>query len=148
METINDIGAAEYLGVRTLTVSIYSTWLNRGSLEGGAQIALDDAGRWCCCCLPPSSSARRRQRFHSPRGTHMKMRPLRLAARRFRRIGAWRRSALPVLFGFGIPLFVFGSYALRRLDAVRRSGTGRRVRQQPAHGRDRRDADRGCWRCS
>ena len=40
METINDIGAAEYLGVRTLTFSVYTTWLNRGSLEGGAQIAL------------------------------------------------------------------------------------------------------------
>src|SRR5690606_24540050 len=40
METINDIGAAEYLGVRTLTFSVYATWLNRGSLEGGAQIAL------------------------------------------------------------------------------------------------------------
>ena len=40
METINDIGAAEYLGVRTLTVAVYATWLNRGSLEGGAQIAL------------------------------------------------------------------------------------------------------------
>ncbi len=40
METINDIGAAEYLGVRTLTVAVYQTWLARGSLEGGAQIAL------------------------------------------------------------------------------------------------------------
>ena len=26
--------------MQTLTVSIYSTWLNRNSLEGGAQIAL------------------------------------------------------------------------------------------------------------
>ncbi len=33
METINDIGAAEYLGVRTLTVAVYQTWLARGSLE-------------------------------------------------------------------------------------------------------------------
>ncbi len=40
METINDIGAAEYLGVRTLTFAVYTTWLARGSLEGGAQIAL------------------------------------------------------------------------------------------------------------
>ena len=34
METINDIGAAEFLGVRTLTFAVYTTWLNRGSLEG------------------------------------------------------------------------------------------------------------------
>ena len=40
MEALNDVGAAEFLGVRTLTVSIYVTWLTRGSLEGAAQIAL------------------------------------------------------------------------------------------------------------
>ncbi len=39
LEALNDIGASEYLGVRTLTVSIYTTWLNRGSLGGAAQIA-------------------------------------------------------------------------------------------------------------
>src|SRR5690606_25632862 len=40
METLNDIGAAEYLGVRTLTMAVYTTWLNRGSIEGAAQIAI------------------------------------------------------------------------------------------------------------
>lgn len=39
LETLNDIGASEYLGVRTLALSIYTTWLNRHSLPGGAQIA-------------------------------------------------------------------------------------------------------------
>ncbi|HEX8663745.1 MAG TPA: iron ABC transporter permease, partial [Beijerinckiaceae bacterium] len=39
LEALNDIGAAEYLGVRTLTVSVYTTWLNRGSLAGAAEIA-------------------------------------------------------------------------------------------------------------
>src|SRR5262249_8157696 len=29
----------EYLGVQTLTLSIFTTWLNRGSLAGAAQIA-------------------------------------------------------------------------------------------------------------
>jgi iron(III) transport system permease protein len=40
MEALNDIGAAELLGVRTMTVSIYTTWVNRSSVEGAAQIAL------------------------------------------------------------------------------------------------------------
>lgn len=40
MEALNDIGAAQFLGVQTLTVSIYSTWVNRSSLPGAAQIAL------------------------------------------------------------------------------------------------------------
>ncbi|MFL5233164.1 MAG: ABC transporter permease [Microvirga sp.] len=39
LEALNDIGASEYLGVRTLTLSVYTTWLNRGSLAGAAQIA-------------------------------------------------------------------------------------------------------------
>src|SRR4051812_10808257 len=40
LETLNDIGASEYLGVRTLTVSIFTTWQNRGSLPGAAQLSL------------------------------------------------------------------------------------------------------------
>jgi iron(III) transport system permease protein len=40
LETLNDIGASEYLGVQTLTLSVFTTWLNRGSLGGAAQIAL------------------------------------------------------------------------------------------------------------
>jgi iron(III) transport system permease protein len=39
LETLNDIGASEYLGIRTLTVSIFTTWLNRGSLAGASQLA-------------------------------------------------------------------------------------------------------------
>jgi iron(III) transport system permease protein len=39
METLNDIGASEYLGVNTLTLAIFTTWLNRGSLPAAAQIA-------------------------------------------------------------------------------------------------------------
>ena len=40
MEALNDIGASEFLGVRTLTVSIYTTWVTRSDLAGAAQIAL------------------------------------------------------------------------------------------------------------
>jgi iron(III) transport system permease protein len=39
LETLNDIGASEYLGVQTLTLSIFTTWINRSSLPGAAQIA-------------------------------------------------------------------------------------------------------------
>lgn len=40
METINDIGATEFLGIRTLTLSIYSTWINQSDLASAAQIAI------------------------------------------------------------------------------------------------------------
>lgn len=39
MEVLNDIGAVQYLGVQTLTASIYSTWLQRSNLGGAAQLA-------------------------------------------------------------------------------------------------------------
>ena len=40
METLNDVGAAEFLSVNTLTAAVYSTWVNRSDLPGAAQIAL------------------------------------------------------------------------------------------------------------
>jgi len=40
METLNDLGAVQYLGVETLSVSIYVTWLQRSNLAGATQIAL------------------------------------------------------------------------------------------------------------
>ena len=40
MECLNDIGAVEHLGVETLTIGVYDTWLMRGSLVGAAQLAL------------------------------------------------------------------------------------------------------------
>jgi iron(III) transport system permease protein len=115
METVNDIGASEYLGVQTLTVSVYSTWLNRGSLEGGAAIALVMLVL-VLMLLAAESGARRRQRFHTARGTHMKTRALRVVLKGPLRAAAVVAVTLPVLAGFGIPLFVFGAYALRRLD--------------------------------
>src|SRR5690606_6133059 len=40
LETLNDVGASEFLGIRTMTVSIYTTWTTLGSISGAAQIAL------------------------------------------------------------------------------------------------------------
>ncbi|HWL29066.1 MAG TPA: iron ABC transporter permease [Burkholderiaceae bacterium] len=40
LETLNDIGASEFLGVQTLTVSVYTTWVTRSDLAGASQIAL------------------------------------------------------------------------------------------------------------
>ncbi|CAG0951649.1 Sulfate transport system permease protein CysW [Rhizobiaceae bacterium] len=115
METINDIGASEYLGVRTLTFSVFSTWLNRGSLEGAAQIAMVMLAL-VFVLVAVEQGARRRQRFHTGRATHMKARPPRVALYGAKGVAATTAVALPVLFGFGIPVYVFGAYASRRLD--------------------------------
>src|SRR4029079_18269538 len=39
MECLNDLGAVQYLGVQTLTASIYATWTQRSNLGGAAQLA-------------------------------------------------------------------------------------------------------------
>lgn len=40
LEALNDIGATEFLGVRTLTVTVYTTWVTRNDLGGAAQLSL------------------------------------------------------------------------------------------------------------
>jgi len=40
MESLSDIGASEYLGVRTFAVTIYTTWLSRGSIAVAGQLAI------------------------------------------------------------------------------------------------------------
>ena len=115
METINDIGASEYLGVHTLTFSVYTTWLNRGSLEGGAQIALVMLAL-VFLLLVAEHWARRNQRFHTGRATHMRAYPPRTKLRGPAGFAATLAAILPILTGFGIPLFVFGQYASRRME--------------------------------
>lgn len=115
METINDIGAVQYLGVRTLTLSVYSTWLNRGSLEGAAQIAVLMLAL-VFVLLSAERLARRQQRFHAARGTHMHARPPRKRLSRWRGWAAFAAAAMPVLAGFGVPVYVFGGYAARRME--------------------------------
>ena len=115
METINDIGAAEYLGVRTLTFAVYETWLARGSLAGGAQVALVMLVL-VFAVLGAEQWARRQQRFHAGRATQLKVHPPRQRLGRLAGTATALGVALPALVGFGIPLFVFGQYASRRLE--------------------------------
>jgi iron(III) transport system permease protein len=115
METVNDIGASEYLGVRTLTFAVYSTWLNRGSLEGGAQIALIILVL-VVALLVLEQQSRRRQRFHNSRGSQLHAHHPRIPLRGWRRWIALGVTLAPILSGFGIPVLVFGQYASRRID--------------------------------
>ena len=110
MEAMNDIGAVEHLGVRTLTVSVYTTWINRGSLAGASQIA--------CLTLfvivvliVIERFARRRQRFAA-----QAQRQRRLTAQPLK---GWHSAAavigctLPVVLGFGIPALFLLDRAIR-----------------------------------
>ncbi len=114
METLNDIGAVEYLGVNTLTFSIYDTWLNRGSLAGAAQIA-SVLLVFVVLLLWIERRARRRQRFASQKTTAVTIDAVRLKLSGWRGWGAALLCALPVIVGFVVPVAVLAGFAARRL---------------------------------
>ena len=99
LETLNDIGASEFLGVNTLTVAVYTTWITRSDLAGAAQIAC--AMLFMVIALVwLERNGRRHQRF----GSAQRMRPVQ--PRRLRGGAAWAATAtaaLPVLIGFVAP---------------------------------------------
>lgn len=117
METLNDIGAVEYLGVRTLTFAIYETWLNRGNLAGATQIAsvlILIVG----ALILTERRARNRQRFAAAKSTAMTQR---FGLKTLPTGRGWLATifcALPILLGFAIPVLVLGSYAAKRLGAL------------------------------
>jgi iron(III) transport system permease protein len=100
MEALNDVGASEFLGVRTLTVSIYSTWVTRSDLAGAAQIAL--AMLFVVVALVLLERWARRQRQYA----HDALHPRPLVAHRLRGVSAVAALAMtlvPVTIGFLVP---------------------------------------------
>jgi len=100
MEALNDLGAVQYLGVSTLSVSIYATWLQRSSLGGAAQIALV-ALLLVLALLLAERAARGRSRFHHTTGRYRSI--------PFSDLQGWRGyaaaalCAVPVIAGFALP---------------------------------------------
>ncbi|PJK09899.1 iron ABC transporter permease [Lysobacteraceae bacterium NML120232] len=119
LESLNDIGASEFLGVQTLTVAIHATWVTRGDLPGAAQIALTLLAL-VLLLLGVERYGRRRQRFAS---SSRKYRPI--EGKPLRGARAWLvclLCSLPVVFGFVLPALHLGwQAALRFADGVRPS---------------------------
>ncbi|WP_066409670.1 ABC transporter permease [Bordetella ansorpii] len=114
LETLNDIGASEFLGVQTLTVSIYSTWVTRSDLAGAAQIALSMLALVVALILL-ERHGRKRQRYANTQ----RMRPMQ--ARRLHGAGALLAIALgwmPVLLGFVAPALYLVAETWKRLHLV------------------------------
>lgn len=99
LETLNDIGASEFLGVQTLTVSVYTTWVTRSDLAGAAQIALSMLVL-VVAVIALERYGRRRQGYASTQ------RPRPMRPRRLHGPAAWAALALvalPVVLGFVAP---------------------------------------------
>ncbi|RRH72185.1 ABC transporter permease [Falsigemmobacter faecalis] len=115
MEVLNDIGASEFLGVRSLTISVYTTWVTRSDLPGAAQIALAmlllvvalvSLERW----------ARRNQRYSVNAQRARMIEPLLI--RGPRAWGMFALAALPMVFGFLIPAGYLAAEAVQRFHTA------------------------------
>ena len=115
MECLNDIGAVELLGVKTLTFAVFDTWLNRGSLSGAAQIATVMLAV-VVGLVVAERLARRRRRFDVSARTIEPPRPMRL--RGWHAGSAMLACAAPVVAGFALPAMLLVDYASRRLGML------------------------------
>ena len=117
METLNDIGAVEYLGVHTLTFSIFSVWLNQSDLPGAAQISLLLL-IIVLLLIAMERLSRGGRKFYSGRVGSKTEPPIRQRLSGGNAMCASIACILPVLLGFGIPVFVLSSYAVTRFSEV------------------------------
>jgi iron(III) transport system permease protein len=100
MECLNDLGAVQYLGVRTLSVSIYTAWQQQSSLGGAAQIALV-AVLLVVALLVAERAARGHGRFHHSTGRYRAIPFTDLEGRRG--VAAAGFCAVPMVLGFAAP---------------------------------------------
>jgi len=99
LETLNDIGASEFLGVQTLTVAVYTTWVSRSDLPGAAQIALAML-LIVIALIALERHGRRRQRYATPQQPRP-IQPQRLHG--LAALVALLLGLAPVLVGFVVP---------------------------------------------
>lgn len=123
METLNDIGAVEYLGVETITFTIFDTWLTRRDAAGAAQMTLALLLLVFALVFSERWARSRQNEAASSKNTRGKQQQQDLT--RPWQLMAFIWCLLPILLGFGVPLLILGGYAVDRLDTL----TDRRLHQ-------------------
>lgn len=112
LEALNDIGAAEFLGVRTMTVSIYTTWATRSDVAGAAQIALAMLAIVLALMLL-ERRARRLQRYASDAQHPRLLEPVPL--RGLAAAAALTACLIPIAVGFLAPSVYLVDAAVERI---------------------------------
>lgn len=111
MECLNDIGAAGFFGVRTLTLGVYTTWLSQGNLGGAAQISAVML-LFIFLLVWFERTARRKQSFILP--AQRPRQPDRIRLNGWQRVLAVVACGLPIVIGFVVPALVLLSFAATR----------------------------------
>lgn len=119
MECLNDLGAVQYLGVETLSASIYATWMQRSNLPGAAQLALVMLVM-ILALLIGERVARGEAGFHHSTGRYRAIPFETLTGGRA--AAALAFAALPVLLGFVVPFVVLIWRALGRIGVFDTAG--------------------------
>lgn len=114
LETLNDIGASEFLGVQTLTVSVYTTWVTRSDLAGAAQIALAMLTIVVVLILI-ERHGRRRQRYASTLRTRP-IQPQKLVG--WAAVLAFVLGWLPIIIGFVAPALYLLSETIKHIHST------------------------------
>ncbi|OZI49787.1 ABC transporter permease [Bordetella genomosp. 4] len=114
LETLNDIGASEFLGVQTLTVSVYTTWVTRSDLASAAQIALTMLAIVVGLILLERHGRKRQRYANTQRMRPMQARRLRGSAALLAIVLGW----IPVLLGFIAPAWYLVVETSKRLHLV------------------------------
>jgi iron(III) transport system permease protein len=112
MEALNDIGASEFLGIRTLTVTIYTTWVTRSDLPGAAQIALAMLAG-VVALVAFERWARRQRRYANDAQQPRPLAPH--ALRGARGLFAFTACLVPVAVGFLIPAAYLADATVARM---------------------------------
>jgi iron(III) transport system permease protein len=112
LESLHDIGASEHLGVRTLTVTAYATWLQRSSLAGAAQIA-SVMLLFVVALLVIEYMTRGRGGFSDPAGRQRPVPETELTGGKA--AAALLVCLLPFVVGFAVPAAVLVGSSLRNL---------------------------------
>lgn len=119
METLNDLGAVQHLGIQTLSASIYATWLQRSNLGGAAQLATVTL-LLIVLLLAAERYARGGAKVHHTTG--------RYRAIPFQDIDGWRGyaaaalCALPFVVGFVVPFLLLARFAMAHVSVAIEGG--------------------------
>ncbi len=113
METLNDFGAVDYFAVRTLTMGVFSVWLESANAGGAAQISLVIMV-FVLILMGLEFRGRTGKRFHPMSRRYRPIEPERL--RGAAALAATVLVALPVLFGFVLPVAVIAGHAVQHTE--------------------------------
>lgn len=114
METLADFGAVAYLDVPTFTTGIYRAWFSFGDKVASAQLA-GALLLFALGLLLMERASRASRRFHSATQRYRALPSFHLSG--WRAAAATLVCAVPLLFGFALPILILLRFALLSGDA-------------------------------